>query len=487
MNWLQVSGTSGSYAWTHWADIPLANAWLAEAVARTTPAEEDRLDKVPLAEQLGAVEKAFIAASNYYRALNVRPASEPTFVAWLRAFAPCFPTNFNPCTSPSVVARAASPWLATLGKPMPVPSNVRQRYSLNLGDASMQRSPALNPGAGCSPSPALAVCNPPTWNALEWYDARSSLDAASGANAVWINVPARWSFHALGELVRVLQSRGAAGVLEDTYTYVILENLKLAAYFGYALPADLARAVANLPADLAAASSGGVTSTGSAAPAGFTPNERRAAVSTILAIGAIVSVAAAPYGAIVGAIAGIIAMIVQIAPVAIGQQVDAFGRPLPVFEIPQIAADRTLPPGYAIDNAPPLYTGDVTGAGGTPTPTPTPTPAPTPAPTERPEFTGSRAAGLSPVSPTVAAAQLTRNIDASSAAPTGTAQNPSENPANPTNSSQNLTTAQPVAPTTFGAKVSKVLHDPFYSIPATLGAITAVIGLVRALMPAKKE
>lgn len=109
-NWQRYSGTIGDAPFSHICDLDRARGWIARCVELTTDARAAQIEGMPdLDVQHGAVAELFVAIGNVYRALNVRPVTDPSYRAlwkrWVgRAAAPDFDT---------AVARTIGPLTAT--------------------------------------------------------------------------------------------------------------------------------------------------------------------------------------------------------------------------------------------------------------------------------------------------------------------------------------------------------------------------------------
>jgi hypothetical protein len=78
-----------AFTFLHWGDLPLADAWFAEAFAITNTGPDrkwtraqtiEKWDTIPYREQLAIVRSAWNALSNGYRAANVPPVTDPMYL-----------------------------------------------------------------------------------------------------------------------------------------------------------------------------------------------------------------------------------------------------------------------------------------------------------------------------------------------------------------------------------------------------------------------
>lgn len=354
--WTSVVGPGG--AWAQSCDMPLADAWLRVATQRA------RQLGVGYAGAVAATRGVWDALSNAFRALNLPPLSAPPYRAALwRWYGPLGGTYEDglhqrlEAASGSDTAGAAdslaggrlrAAWaalgLAPLARGALCGIQVRAALASPSGRAVYQ---CLEDGAacgyggwdhGCAQLGASAQgCAP--WSADSWaWWTPPGMDVGGGEIRCVVAAclpPLAWSLELGGALAVALATRGAAGVLDDARLFQLATNATAANDLGV-LPDELARLALALP----------------------TRDDSPEAARQFRTIAAAIGIAAQALQAIpgigtaVGAVLGLFAALVQIAPIATGLVGDRFGRKPPVFERACISESGDGVPRYDVPDAP---------------------------------------------------------------------------------------------------------------------------------------
>ena len=371
--WRVILGDWGQ----HVADVPLADAWVAEWRRRVAAARPLVAlgSSTPWAAQRDAIRGAWEAASNVYKAANIPPPSDPlyrlTIWNWYRQ---CRTTSADltlfrvgPLVSLGGGAMSKALWPIWFHAKNPANAPVDPPNGALLGPTAVRLSlgsdgnvasmclEATGEGdcsyrglyTGCANTvspPSLSVfgvpmhglvlagqyrevsCDAPySAETFEWFD---------GLPQAHYSPPLRLSLDVLAELLEAFTRRGGAlEAIDAERTFVLVSNLSNAAKAGI-LPSELIQQSLTLTAAAARLSTGASV-------------ERATATTAIGIATAACSAAAGPFAPACAAVGGIAALITQIWPVAMGVQVDALG--MPILEAAQSSA--FLPQMIAVPDA----------------------------------------------------------------------------------------------------------------------------------------
>lgn len=372
------------FEFLHWYDPALADAWLAEAVRRLGLIDGgmDALEMAPYEQQRAAVVGLFEALSGFYRAANLPPYSEPTWLAAAGAWLLNKPGS-------RMYEDAVSFWEKLTGKTLGATGNAyvgtsvelcgaQARVYLNFDGELVARCAAsvFDPGS-CGPAgggdtgcandwrnflvngkPTLDMiyprCRPDgpgvsylerySWRTFAWRNAPTTGGGAADVECATtdISYPLRWYYGFARDVVRGLAALGTRAVVQQTRLYVIAANARSAAAAGLLDGGDASLLAA------ATAAENDPTKWGYQNPAIVTT------AATLGAIAAIVATQAPPYGAIAGAIIAIGAALLQVIPLATGVSTDEWGRRKPVFLYSTITGSVTADgrPSHDVPNPP---------------------------------------------------------------------------------------------------------------------------------------
>jgi hypothetical protein len=432
-----TSSDGAPYKFAHWADLPLAQAWIDRAYAMASGPLDAQLETQPYAQQLTAVRELFAALSGAYLALNVPPFSSPewltTATKWLRSLAAENAANVTArvvgrstqTTYHSEMAdRLRSLWIKTTGADLQTGTggeacDAWARIILGSDGRVVEwcTESAFEPG-GCGPAgynagcandwrsyyvngkltvdQIYAPCRPDgpgasyltrySWRTLAW---RKSDDTGAGRAAPTfcalspVSLPLRWYWEMAREVAAALHASGARGAILHARTYVTSANARTARDEGLLNNAALIDAAAHVATDVQRYGKDD-------------PNIQKASASLALLATVVAAIPAVPYSQIAAAIIGVTAAVLRELPLATGIRTDPWGRAVPVFLEAFISADPAAnnlpthsvekPAGYVTpttsdgggDSATP---GDTSmGAPGTPPTTAADDGAPQPAP-----------------------------------------------------------------------------------------------------------
>ena len=334
---------------SHWADVAMADAWLREAMFRSSDGQRSVIDAMPdEASQENAVVAQWDAIGKIYRALNIPPTICPSYRGiyfdWIGSASG--QGGIPESLSQHIGALVANPLpLTTISAQrirdtthQPPPYSIIMPLRVNLAqDATIATNCMGSPASSWTP-----LCNaadagdrgdtlyyPPvtTPGNVPWNMMRTNYapdPAGFGNNILRVTPPAEWFFDMGAALVHELAALGATEILRRAIANQVLLNLKTAANANPPMvPEQLAAHMASLPADFEHLR---------------WHNEQRATIDTFLTTAATVAHLVPGYGTLVsGLIIGLKA-IIDALPSAVGVAVDPWGRATPVYEFSSISA-----------------------------------------------------------------------------------------------------------------------------------------------------
>lgn len=387
----------------HWTDRTNGVGWMTQAVAKTSDAAFVAIEKFSYDKQLAAVQSAFEAVGNFYKAMNLPPQADPIYVlAWSKWFGHVQPVDGALSIQQKIGQSVAGgqsggnppgaldesgnnisgdrfifyQWIKynwdRLGKP-PIQSdqgicNIVIRLLLDTtGNVVTDTTQNINthlhgPGAKCTQSGSgVEGCPTYDWNTLYWEEGQTIFSPGWSCPVAKAIPPLKWFMMFLQDVVKQINAR--QGLVDRT----LLESFVNAAMFNasqvqkYHLANDpifrpLMTAASGVPVDVAdtvaaqQATARAIVATGTSLAAAAA-----AAIATAAAGVAAGSLATGP-GAIVGAVIGVIgaiaAVVISVTPFAVGTDTDTFGRAEPVFQPTSLHVNGAGVPDFTVPNAP---------------------------------------------------------------------------------------------------------------------------------------
>jgi hypothetical protein len=366
-------GKGGTYEYVQNCDPELAQGWIDEAARLTSDEAARALENKDLSAserrniQADVTQRAWIAAGNVYRSLNLPPPGDEAFDKIVAKYDAAFRDRLLPIARDRGLVNGGAPdWSMCFRRPFMLDPGGKvvfgdqdPRPPADTGDLSSDQGaappgfrpawPSTYPGRTTwapdgEARPALASAD--DWDTIRYVDRNHATDWLPGGDRLrgWCSsywqVPVRWSYEEVRELVKTMVDRGALGMVRSIRLNILAKNLREADAAGLLNNQNdptgaLREAAAKAKVNAESATLVSQTSQGQTA---------------LAAMGVVAGACAAipVYGPLISAVIVAAAAIVSVLPIPKFIHVDRWGRPRPVFETPYITIDSAGHPTHSV-------------------------------------------------------------------------------------------------------------------------------------------